>query len=138
MPFKLAYWAQECGSKVDGKIGSDFNEIQQHYKSEWTVDRARDMYLRYMTKEREEFSHHITYCFYWKGVVIEVVIALSEAGGVRNGAQWSRKKLLRWNLPSNLIAQETEIKADLKEAFIAYKDLGMLSNSTTYTITFDF
>ena len=95
------------------------------------------MYLRYMTQEHEEFSNHITYCFYWKGTVIEVVV-ISTGGGPRNGEQWGHHKLLRWNLPTNLKAQESEIKADLKEAFVAYKDFGMLSNSSAYTVTFDF
>ena len=109
-----------------------------HYEPEWTVDHKNNMYLRYMSREHEEFSNHITYCFYWKCTVIEVVIELSEAGGVRNGAQWSRKKLLRWTLPTKLVAQEAQVKADLKEAFGAYKDFGMLSTSTSYTVTFDF
>jgi hypothetical protein len=137
MPFINEYISAEDIKKYDIEA-LDKRFHKGHYKPSWTVDHERDMYLRYMTKEHEEFSHHITYCFYWKGVVIEVLIELSEAGGARNGPQWSRKKLLRWNLPANLVAQETEIKADLKEAFIAYKDFGILSTSTTYTVTFDF
>lgn len=108
-----------------------------HHKPSWTVDHARDMYLRYMTQEHEEFSNYLTFCFYWKGVVIDVVV-IATGGGTRNGEQWGHYKLLRWNLAKNFAAQDGEIKADMKEAFIARRDSGVLSNSTVFTATFDF
>lgn len=108
-----------------------------HYKPSWTVDHEREMYLRYMTQEHEEFSNPLTYCFYGKGVVIEVVVVMN-GGGIRNGEQWKHYKLLRWDLPANLIPQEAEIKTDLKEAFVVYKDFGVRSNSTVFTASFDF
>jgi hypothetical protein len=41
-------------------------------------------------------------------------------------------------LPESLAADRGEILVDLKEAFIAYKDLGVLSSSTAFTATFNF
>lgn len=136
MAFIIEYISAENIKKYDIEA-LDKRFHKGHYKPSWTVDHERNMYLRYMTKEHEEFSNHLTFCFYWKGIVIEVVV-ISTGGGLRNGEQWGHYKLLRWNLPANLIAQEAEIKTDLKEAFVAFKDWGILSTATTYTATFDF
>jgi hypothetical protein len=136
MPFINEYISDENIKKYDIEA-LDERFHKGHYEPSWTVDHERNMYLRYMTKEHEEFSNHLTYCFYWKGVVIEVVV-ITTGGGVRDGEQWGHYKLLQLKLPANLTTQEAEIKADLKEAFIAFKDWGVFSNSTVFTATFDF
>jgi hypothetical protein len=41
-------------------------------------------------------------------------------------------------LPESLAVHRPEILADLKEALIAFKDLGELSSSTSHTATFNF
>ena len=108
-----------------------------HYEPDWTVDHERDIYLRYVCNEREEFANRHTYAFYWKGTMLMVVVDI-DGGGVRNGAQWRHYTMWRFHLPENLKAHETEIIADLKDAFVAYKVGGVLSNSTKFTATFGF
>lgn len=121
----------------------DKNFVIGHYKPSWTVDRDRDVYLRYMSNGREDYSNHWTFCFYWHGHVLQVELIVS-GGGQRRGDQWSSYELkglmqpLFKPLPAALEAYRQEILADLKEALIAFKEFGVLSNSTAHVATFKF
>lgn len=115
----------------------DDKNHKAHYEPSWTVDHERDIYLRYVCNEREEFANRHTYAFYWKGTMLMVEVDI-DGGGVRNGAQWRHYTMRRLEIPENLKAHEAEIIADLKDAFVAYKKSGVLSNCTTHTATFGF
>lgn len=104
---------------------------------DWTIDRQREMYLRYLHNEREEHSNRHTYYFYWKGAVLILVVDIT-GGGVMNGEQWRHYTMWNIEIPEILKPQEAEIFADLKEAFVAYKELGIRSDSTKHTATFNF
>ncbi len=108
-----------------------------HYKPDWTIDRERDIWLRYMTKDHEDFANHWTFALYWKGRLLSIELELS-GGGKNRGEQWRNYKIVRLGLGSALKAHETEIKADLKEALVAFRDAGVHSTSTQFTATFDF
>lgn len=108
-----------------------------HYKPHWTIDRERDIYLRYMHNEREEHSNRHTYYFFWKKAPLLVTVDI-DGGGVMNGKQWRHYKLWRLDIPETLRPYVAEIVADLKAAFVTYREAGVLSDSTDHTATFDF
>jgi hypothetical protein len=108
-----------------------------HYKPDWTIDRERDIWLRYMTTGREDFASHWNFALYWKGRLLHIQLEVS-GGGKNRGEQWRHYKILRLGVGSALQAHEAEIKADLKEALVAFRDAGVQSTSTQFTATFDF
>jgi hypothetical protein len=55
----------------------DKKYLKAHYQPSWTVDRERGMYLRYMSNEREDRANHWTFCFYWKGHVLQVEVVVT-------------------------------------------------------------
>jgi len=108
-----------------------------HYKPNWTIDHESEIYLRHIGSGREEFANRHTFSFYWKGSLLSVQVDTA-GGGEWRGEQWRHYKLWRFEIPENLKQHEAEIMISLKEAFVAYKELGILSDSTKHTATFDF
>jgi len=107
------------------------------YRSDWTVDRERDIYLRDVFYGRDEFAGNITYTLYWKGSLIEV--KLNETGGTSSDQTgWSNYSLLKFDLPENLNSSREEILCDLKEALTARKGDGVYSKRISSTATFNF
>jgi hypothetical protein len=105
----------------------------------WTVDRARDIYLRWMEANRDEPSQQV-FWFYWKGSLLEISLDIVSADGQRGG-----KGSTTWgftggvfHLPSNLEPHRGEIMLDLKESLCAYKDFGALSSVVEHTAYFQF
>lgn len=117
------------------EIDEKFNK--GHYKPHWTIDRERNIYLRYLYNEREEHSNRHTYYFYWKGFSVIVIVDI-DGGGVMNGEQWRHYNMWRFEIPESIKPQEREVIGDLKHAFVIYKEAGVLSDSTKHTATFDF
>ena len=117
----------------------DDKNYKGHYKPQWTVDHERDIYLRYLYSDREEYCNRDTYVLYWHGEFVFVKVEI-DGGGIREKAAWRRYKLLKLTLPEALKGYETEVLADLKEAFIVYKNLGISSDVSdeNFTATFDF
>ena len=113
------------------------------FEDHWTIDRERDIHLQYVETGHEDLASHWIFCFYWKGHVFRVELATS-GGGEWRGVQKRHYELIRLNiplfdpLPEFLETQRPEILADLKEALAAFKDLGVLSRSTSHTATFNF
>lgn len=136
MPFVNEYMSESDVMKYNIEE-LDHKLRRAHYKPNWTVDHERDIYLRYTSREHEEHSNRHTYCFYWKGIILMAQVDI-DGGGEWRGEQWRHYKMWRMEIPENLKPHETEIMADLKEAFTAYKEGGVLSDSTTHTATFDF
>jgi hypothetical protein len=116
------------------------NEINRRYawgELVWTVDRDRDIYLRQVRAGREEFSHESTWNLYWGGELLEVDIAIKDAGGTPRGECWAHKKVQRIQVPPHLASKRDEILADLKEALTAYKDGGVFATSSSYRLIFE-
>lgn len=103
----------------------------------WTIDRERNIYLRNVTRGREEYKSQSGWIFFWDGQPIYLEIEVLDAGGKPGGAGWVHKKLLTIELPEQLKGQRVEILDDLKEALIAYKDFGIYSVCTDYAVTLD-
>ena len=98
---------------------------------DWTIDRARDIYLREVAIGRDELSRISTWTFYWKGALIWFK---REALGVEkkpDGLRHARSRLTL-TLPEHLTSRRQEICQDLRDAFRTYGGGGIFSNSTDY------
>ena len=97
----------------------------------WTINRARDIYLRCVARGRDEESQLSTWIFYWKGALIWF---RREALGVEkkpDGLRHARSRLML-TLPEHLTSRREEICQDLRDAFRTYGGGGIFSNSTDY------
>lgn len=105
--------------------------------AQWTIDRARDIYLRRVFSGRFEFAGDHGYMLYWKGEVIE--LELRETGETEPDLTgWTHYVLLKMKLPTQLEARRAEIFSDLKQALIARKGAGMNSPRISSNATFNF
>lgn len=104
---------------------------------DWTIDRERDIYLRNVANGREEFRHQSTWTFYWHGELLVVKLDMVEGRGKRGEPGWSHYKLRHIDMPVHMQDKYAEIVNDLKDALTAYKDGGVFSANTTYTVTLD-
>ena len=112
----------------------------------WTIDRETETYLRCVAWGGEENIGESAWTFYWQGEMlwIELKILDTSSNG-RNAPGWSRqivKKLCLMggdsdHLPERLAVHKYQILKDLEEALLAYKDGGVYSSTTTYTLTLE-
>lgn len=107
------------------------------FRSGWTIDRERNIYLRKVESGREEYANQAGFTLYWKGTLIYVALS-SKGGGERGGAGWTEWTLRSINIPAELQDKREVIIADLKEALTAYKDFGAYSATTTHAGLFKF
>ena len=113
------------------KIDNELLSIGKTYSRDWTIDRARDIYLREVAIGRDELSRISTWTFYWKGALIWFK---REALGVEkkpDGLRHARSRLTL-TLPEDLTSRRQEIYQDLRDAFRTYGGGGIFSNSTDY------
>jgi hypothetical protein len=103
----------------------------------WTIDRERDVYLRNLTRGREENRSESGWSLFWHGEWIYLELSVVGADGKPGGAGWTHWKLRTIELPEQLKSKRAEILADLKDALIVYKDFGIYSVCTDYTVTLD-
>jgi hypothetical protein len=141
----MAFINEFISEEDDKKYGiSEINKKAHvaNYKCDWTIDRERDIYLRWMRYDRE-MSGRNDFTFYWKGNLLD--IALKRHGdGVRGGKGWTTWAIWQFlgknylQLPENLESYRKEIIADLKAALVAYKDFGIRSSIFDHTANFEF
>ena len=125
-------------------------EIDTHYvvggtrSRQWTIDRSRDLYLRNVARgggAEPEIRNQTIWTFYRDGEALTLRLDLLEGRGGRGERGWSHWKLVWLNgshgFPSNLKPKKEEILADLKEALVTYKDFGMYSSNTSYSVALD-
>ncbi len=103
----------------------------------WTIDRARDIYLRRVAIGRDELSHISTWTFSWKGALIWFKRAMIDFKGARNAPCWTHQKVYDFRIPEAVQNHREEIFRDLHDAFLAYKDGGIYATCTEYSIQFD-
>ena len=103
----------------------------------WTVDRARDIYLRCVARGRDELSHISTWNFYWKGALIWFKWEIIDFKGARNAPCWTHLRLYDFKMPEALQSRREEIFRDLHDAFLAYKDGGIYATCTEYSMQLD-
>jgi hypothetical protein len=149
MTFVNEYIPAEDIEKYEIKKIDDFF-LKGHYQPTWTIDRERNIYLRYLKNGREEAAQDLEFYFYWQGHAIFLRVHV-DGGGKRGGPGWSHYSFLRMGrpevhftvikeilLPDELKQHQAQIIADLKDALIAFKDFGVHSTRTESATTFDF
>lgn len=104
---------------------------------DWTIDRDRNIYLRRVANGRDELFYQSTWSFYWKGKLLTVYLDTIDSSGGRGEPGWSHLRVRKLELPSSLVAKRGEILEDLKEALTVYKDAGVYSANTTYSVALD-
>ncbi len=121
----------------------DIDEIDKRfivggvYAGDWTINRDSNIYLRVVSRGREEMSHQSKWTLYWKGVLIELELDNISTSGRAGGDRHGHKLLRRINIPDQLEAKYEEIIEDLREALTVYKDGGVFSTAKKYSLTLD-
>jgi hypothetical protein len=105
--------------------------------SQWTIDRDRDIYLRCVARGREEYRSETTWTFYWGGELIPVELHMLAGGGKRGEPGRTHWKIHHIYIPPHLQNMRNDILKDLKDALLAYKDGGVYSVNTAYSIILD-
>ena len=103
----------------------------------WTVDRARDIYLRCVARGRDELSRISTWTFYWKGALIWFKWEVIDFKGARNAPCWLHFKVYDFKIPEAIQSHREEIFQDLREAFLAYRGAGIYATCTEYSQQLD-
>ena len=103
----------------------------------WTVDRARDIYLRCVARGRDELSRISTWTFYWKGALIWFKWEVIDFKGARNAPCWVHQKVYDFKIPESVQNHREEIFRDLHDAFLAYRDGGIFDTSTEFSMQLD-
>lgn len=143
MAFVNEYIPEEDIKKYDIATW-DAKYLKGHCQPDWTRDRERDIYLRYICTGREKFAGRWTFCLYWQGTAMSVDLDVS-GSDAQAREQRRHYKLVGIRLapfkpmPEALLARKGEILCDLKEALIAFGDLGLFSVSKAHlSFNFDF
>lgn len=103
----------------------------------WTIDRARDIYLRCVARGRDEESQLSTWIFYWKGALIWFKREVVDFKGARNAPCWTQQKVYSFKIPESVQSCREEMLQDLREAFLAYKTGGIYATCTEYSQQLD-
>lgn len=120
----------------------NLRENVSDYSPEWTRDKDRDIYLRWMNSEREQPGRQ-NFTFYWKGTLFHVVLK-KEGEGVKGGKGWNKWSVWAFSnrkdlpIPPAIEQHRDDVVAALKEALTAYKDFGINSWVVEHTAYFDF
>ncbi len=141
----MAFVNEEIPTEDEKKYRID--EINKEFlmppgDSSWTMDRDRDIYLRWMEADREEPSEQQV-SFYWKGGRFIIDLKRDEEGkyGGKGSTTWSWNGMYPPENPKGQAILDNhleEIVTDLKEALKTYKDGGIYSTIADHTAYFDF
>ena len=116
---------------IQAKHGFDWTKI-----TDWTIDRDTSSFLSRVWRGREQTGKS-TWIFFWQSESLLVELEVLEAKGVRGGAGWTHWRVREIELPASLINRKEEVLEHLKEALTAYKDAGLYSATTDFTVTLD-
>jgi len=119
------------------KIDNELLSIGKTYSRDWTIDRARDIYLREVAIGRDELSRISTWTFYWKGALIWFKWEVIDFKGARNAPCWVHQKVYDFKIPESVQNHREEIFRDLHDAFLAYRDGGIFDTSTEFSMQLD-
>lgn len=120
-----------------GIAAIDIYYFKATFMPDWTVDRARNMYLRHVASGREEFSQDRTFTFYWQEALIEVKLHV-ERESSPDGTPTANYKLTSIQIPEAMAQQRAQILVDLKDALTTYGGGGVYASAGTYNVTFTF
>lgn len=120
-------------------------EIDKRYvvggtsSQQWTIDRERNIYLRQVANGPREIDlfYQGVWTLWFDGELIEIGLDnLSSTGGL-NQPCTSHMAVRYIKLPARLEARRAEIIEVLREALMAYKDGGVYSGATEFSLTLD-
>jgi hypothetical protein len=103
-------------------MGNDFND--------WTIDKERDIYLRWIGQGPPPIDPFWHFHLYWHGALFKVFIGHGGANHLRS--------LVDMELPKELEPHKEEVIGDLKEALQAFGEFGLHSINENINVTFDF
>lgn len=104
---------------------------------EWTIDRERDVYLRWMLNDRENSIEH-TFSFYWKGAIFTIQLR-AKGESARGGSGHTSWTSLKIDGSAEILkSHKEEILSDLKNALREYGEAGLLSSVVEHTAVFEF
>jgi hypothetical protein len=95
------------------------------FRPDWTIDKERDVYLRFVVSGLEEFAKKKDCVFYWKGALLMARLS-QQIETAPSGERIRRYKLLQLELPEAVAAERTEIISTLKEGLVAYQSGGSI------------
>ena len=104
---------------------------------QWTIDREKNIYVIKVARGREEYFNQTTWVLYFENHLIEFFIDYLGEQESNVGATIERKKLRQINLPEQMRMRRDEIILVIREALTAYKDGGVLSQATEYTLSLE-
>jgi hypothetical protein len=125
-------------------------EIDKHFfpgtrARDWTIDRARDIYLRNVELgggSDPDLRSQTKWTFYWRDKSLTLRLDSLDGSGRHGEPGWSHWLLVWVNgsdgLPASLKVHKAEFLTDFKEALTAYQGGGVYSaNYTDYSATLD-
>ncbi len=136
MAFVNEYVSEEDDKKY-GLEEIDKRYRKGHHRPDWTIDRDRNIYLRWMRAGREELWNHEYFTFYWKETLIEVEL-IQNGENINGGKRQTVWTLDHMTLPVELKEKKQDIIADLKDALRVFKDIGIRSTITNHNAVFEF
>jgi hypothetical protein len=104
----------------------------------WVIDRARNIYLRWIRVDKEDPSR-MQFTFFWKGSLLDVELISSSPKDAtfEDNTTWTLAHP-PLDLPAELEAYRQSILQDLRDALTAYGSFGMSSRSTHHQATIAF
>ncbi|MEY4765488.1 MAG: hypothetical protein RI907_2161 [Pseudomonadota bacterium] len=102
--------------------------------NDWVIDRDRDVYLRFLTRDRES-PHLCDFHLYWQGECVWLRLAKHGVGEL-NGAGRTEWTFWGWTPPPALKPSYPAMIQALKEALALYKDNGTCSCIAEHTAVF--
>lgn len=111
---------------------------------DWTIDRERNIYLRNVAMGRGlepggnkvNLSYQTTWTLYWRGDLLTMRLDLLDGKGGCGEPGWSHWRLV-WLEGEHAEIGRREVLEVLKEALLAYKDFGVFSVTSGYSVTLD-
>lgn len=104
---------------------------------DWTIDRDRNIYLRVVSRGREEMASISTWTLFRDGDLIVFDLDIVGTTGGMGKPSSIHYKLLRLSMPQHLEAQREEVLADLYEALMGYRDGGVYGTAPSFSLILD-
>lgn len=141
MAFVNEYIPKEDYEKYDIKAIDFKTPGMMIGRRDWTIDRARNIYLRQTSdgyREDPISANWTWWTFYWKGELLwfkKIALGVTKEAGLMR----AHPRITDFTIPAHLETHKEEIKKDLREAFNAYGGGGVFSKGTdfVYDLVFD-
>jgi hypothetical protein len=119
-------------------------EIDQHYRGTasrvWCIDRDRDTYLRMVQASGREQTNGFVWTLWWKGQLIEVRTRLLRTKRSPDGRSEieQHERVEEMKIPPVIFAEAEAVRQLYREARTVYREAGVRSTSSVYSLTLEF